>query len=117
MRPGLEELNAQFDACSPKEIRRVKAIRWIAPNIGRLVDHEICPFLELEYLSPDEKETRWTRLDNPEMPDEFLQEFAGHVGRIIHRERNDHQRARQEWILDQIYIELGRRAEKYTDGK
>jgi len=67
----------------------VERILWHVPNVGRLKlernleTNEVSEFFEIEYLAEgpegDFRSTAFSKLDNPEMPVEFLQQFITHT--------------------------------------
>jgi hypothetical protein len=106
------------------------------PNVARLKSvrnlqtNEVSEVFELEYFRVDKNgqstgETLWTELGNPEMPNEFLQEFITHASSelvkyqasglqginpfdrtLFYKETIEH----VEYALELMWQELARRA-------
>ena len=102
----------------------IERILWHVPNVGRLKlernleTNELSHIFEIEYLTQEQdfRTTAFSRLDNPEMTTEFLQEFITHTLEQWTKRQNCN--LSPEWFiqhleqaLDLMFAELARRAD------
>lgn len=119
----------------------VERVLWHVPTVGRLssvrdlTTNQVSEVFEIEYEKESEDGTSavtaWSELDNPEMSNEFLQDFITHTSNVLDKylTRGPESRLRSctdyatgkpfwmehveklEFALDLMFAELGRRAD------